>query len=140
MWTLLGRCLSYLKTAAMAMLWAALAFASYALIRRSTVAEVIALGVVSVIVSLAILLPLFDYFSRSHRIRQAAAAVLARLAALLRGLPPEGEYETVGLVAAAKHRPVHCRRVDGLAWAEIDDETHLARASGLFPPRAARKD
>ena len=85
MWTLLGRCLSYLKTAAMAMLWAALAFASYALIRRSTVAEVIALGVVSVIVSLAILLPLFDYFSRSHRIRKAAAAVLARLAALLGG-------------------------------------------------------
>jgi choline kinase len=55
------------------------------------------------------------------------------LAAVLRSLPPDGEYETGGLVAASKRWPVYCRRVDGLAWAEIDDEKHLARARGLGP-------
>jgi 2-aminoethylphosphonate-pyruvate transaminase len=53
------------------------------------------------------------------------------LAEVLRGLPPEGEYETAGLVAASKQWPVYCRRVDDLVWAEIDDEQHLARARGL---------
>jgi choline kinase len=53
------------------------------------------------------------------------------LAAVLRSLPPDGEYETGGLVAASKRRAVYCRRVDGLIWAEIDDENHLARARGL---------
>ena len=53
------------------------------------------------------------------------------LAALLGGLPPEGEYETRGLVAAAAGRPIYCRRVDDLLWAEIDDENHLERARGL---------
>ncbi len=36
------------------------------------------------------------------------------LAALLRALPPEGEYEVGGLVAASKRRPVYCRRVADL--------------------------
>ena len=52
------------------------------------------------------------------------------LAVLLRALTPEGEYETRGLVAASKRHPVYCRRVDGLAWAEIDDEHQLRRARG----------
>ncbi len=50
------------------------------------------------------------------------------LAALLRALAPEGEYETRGLVAASKRYPVYCRRVDGLAWAEIDEEAQMERA------------
>ena len=50
---------------------------------------------------------------------------------LLLGLPPEGEYEVRGLVAAAARRPLWCLRVDDLAWAEIDDEGHLERARGL---------
>jgi 2-aminoethylphosphonate-pyruvate transaminase len=53
------------------------------------------------------------------------------LAEVLRGLPSDGEYETGGLVAAAKQLSVYCRRVDGLVWAEIDDEKHLERARGL---------
>ena len=57
--------------------------------------------------------------------------VSSGLAAVLRSLPPEGEYETGGLVTASKHWPVYCRRVDDLVWAEIDDEKHLARARGL---------
>ena len=57
--------------------------------------------------------------------------VSPELAAVLRSLPPEGEYETGGLVTASKCRPIYCRCVDDLAWAEIDDEKHLARARGL---------
>jgi choline kinase len=53
------------------------------------------------------------------------------LAAVLRSLPPHGEYETGGLVDASKRWPIYCRRVDGLAWAEIDDKKHLERARGL---------
>jgi choline kinase len=57
--------------------------------------------------------------------------VSSELAAVLRSLPPDGEYETGGLVAASKSRPVYCRCVDDLTWAEIDDEKHLERARGL---------
>jgi choline kinase len=57
--------------------------------------------------------------------------VSLKLAGVLCSLPPEGEYETGGLVAASKRRPVYCRCVDDLVWAEIDDEKHLARARGL---------
>ena len=53
------------------------------------------------------------------------------LAGLLHSLPPNGEYETGGLVAASKRWPVYCRLVDDLVWAEIDDEKHLERARGL---------
>jgi choline kinase len=53
------------------------------------------------------------------------------LAAVLRSLPPDGEYETGGLVNASKHHPIYCRCVDDLVWAEIDDDKHLARARGL---------
>jgi 2-aminoethylphosphonate-pyruvate transaminase len=37
------------------------------------------------------------------------------------------EYET-GLTETAKTYPIPCRLVPDLAWAEIDDENHLARA------------
>ncbi len=61
--------------------------------------------------------------------------VSPQLAALLRALPPEGEYEVGGLVAASRRRPVYCRRVDGLTWAEIDDEKHMRRALGMSGDR-----
>jgi 2-aminoethylphosphonate-pyruvate transaminase len=38
------------------------------------------------------------------------------------------DYETDALVAAARARPVACRLVGDLLWAEIDDERHLERA------------
>jgi choline kinase len=57
--------------------------------------------------------------------------VSSELAAVLRSLPPDGEYETGGLVAASRSRPVYCRCIDDLTWAEIDDEKHLERARGL---------
>jgi choline kinase len=60
------------------------------------------------------------------------------LATVLRSLPPDGEYETSGLVAASKHQPIYCRCVDDLVWAEIDDEKHLARAQKLRLTRSER--
>jgi choline kinase len=57
--------------------------------------------------------------------------VSPKLTDVLRSLPPDGEYETCGLVNASKSCPVYCRCVDDLVWAEIDDEKHLARARGL---------
>jgi choline kinase len=66
--------------------------------------------------------------------------VSTQLAALLRALPPEGEYEVGGLVAVSKQRPVYCRRVDGLAWAEIDDANHMARARSVFSEAEACGD
>ncbi len=53
------------------------------------------------------------------------------LAEMLRSLPPQGEYEVRGLVAASARRPVYCRRVDDLVWAEIDNHQQLLRARGL---------
>ncbi len=66
--------------------------------------------------------------------------VSPELAALMRALAPDGEYEVGGLVAASKRRPVYCRRVDGLLWAEIDDENHLARARRMLESVRGGKD
>lgn len=67
------------------------------------------------------------------RVSAALADELRRQGADLMARSPKAEYETGGLVAVAARRSVHCRRVDGLAWAEIDDENHLARARGMLP-------
>ena len=75
--------LSYLKTAGLTMLWATVLFTAYAIIRTSAIAAAIVAGAVSVVLSLAVVLPLLDYLSPSHRIRRAAAAALALLVALL---------------------------------------------------------
>lgn len=57
---------------------------------------------------------------------------------------PEGsralEYETGGLVVAAARRAVHCLLVPDLAWCEIDDEAHLARARDAVYPRIIARD
>ena len=50
--SLISLYLSYLKTAVLGMLWAALTLAVYAFIRTNTVAEVVAAAAVSLVVSL----------------------------------------------------------------------------------------
>ncbi|SDU33719.1 phosphocholine cytidylyltransferase family protein [Stappia sp. ES.058] len=53
---------------------------------------------------------------------------------------PMSDYES-GIVALAGTEPVICPKIDDLAWAEVDNETMLARAAELVYPRiaAARK-
>ena len=49
------------------------------------------------------------------------------------------DYETDCLVAAAERHPVHCHLEEDLAWGEIDDASHLARArSSVYPKILAR--
>ena len=45
------------------------------------------------------------------------------------------DYETDGLVAAARTQPVWCPLVADLLWAEIDDARHLERARSEVYPR-----
>lgn len=52
----------------------------------------------------------------------------------------EKDYETDGLVTAARHYPVYGHLVEDLLWAEIDDATHLERAQELIYPRISRID
>ncbi len=80
---LVGLYLSYLKSAVLVMLWAALTFAAYAFIRSSTVAEVVVAAAVALVLSLGVALPLMDYLSPSHAVRRTLAAVFASLLALL---------------------------------------------------------
>lgn len=60
--------------------------------------------------------------------RAAADAVLSRV--------PEEHYEP-GLVELGRRLAVPCVRIDDLPWAEVDDETMLARAERLVYPRIA---
>lgn len=49
------------------------------------------------------------------------------------------DYETDCLVEAAKRHPVYCQLEKDLAWGEIDDASHLARArSRVYPSILAR--
>ena len=50
------------------------------------------------------------------------------------------DYES-GLVALAREHPVTCPKVEDLAWAEVDNEDMLARATARVYPRilAARQ-
>jgi 2-aminoethylphosphonate-pyruvate transaminase len=66
------------------------------------------------------------------RVSPGLAEELRRQGEGLLSLQPMAEYETCGLVAAGARRPAYCRRADGLVWAEIDDENHLARARQVF--------
>lgn len=50
------------------------------------------------------------------------------------------DYETDGLVEAARVHPVRCLRVDDLLWAEIDDAAHLSRARDRLYPAIVAKD
>ncbi len=44
------------------------------------------------------------------------------------------DYETDGLVSAARHRPVYCYKVEDLLWGEIDDEAHYVRVKTVVYP------
>jgi 2-aminoethylphosphonate-pyruvate transaminase len=50
------------------------------------------------------------------------------------------DYETDGLVAAARERSIACPVVPDLLWGEIDDPAHLRRAREQLYPRIARLD
>ncbi len=50
------------------------------------------------------------------------------------------DYETDGLVAAARQRPITCSLVPDLLWAEIDDEAHLERARRKVYPAICARD
>ena len=51
-----------------------------------------------------------------------------------------GHYETEGLVALAPRRPIPCRLVEDLLWAEIDDEAGLARTRESIYPAILERD
>jgi choline kinase len=50
------------------------------------------------------------------------------------------DYETDCLVAASKCWPVFCHLEPDLAWAEIDDATHLERARNSVYPEILKRD
>ena len=50
------------------------------------------------------------------------------------------DYETDGLIAAAKSYPVYYNLIPDLLWAEIDDRYHLARAKEQIYPAILHKD
>lgn len=70
-----------------------------------------------------------------------AAARMPAVAARVLARNPEEHYEH-GLVALAHDTGLPVRRIDDLAWAEIDDEAMLARAVARVFPRvvAARRE
>ena len=82
---LLSLYLSYMKTALVAMVWAGVVLAAYGLIRRSGVAETVAVALVAVTLSLVVALPLIDFLSPSHAVRKRAAIVLATLLTFVQG-------------------------------------------------------
>jgi hypothetical protein len=47
-------------------------------------------------------------------------------------------YESDCLVSVARDRPVHCLRIDGLVWTEVDDARQLRRAREVVYPRLMR--
>jgi choline kinase len=49
-------------------------------------------------------------------------------------------YETDGLISAARDVPISCSVVADLIWCEIDDETHLARARNKVYPVVQEED
>lgn len=65
-----------------------------------------------------------------------SAALLAELGPAARSLPAMAHYED-GLNALAAARPITLLPVTDLAWCEIDDPAHLARAQTVIWPRIA---
>jgi hypothetical protein len=77
--------LSYMKTVLVVMVWTGVTLAAYGLIRRSGVAETVAVGLVAVTLSLVVAVPLIDLLSPSHVVRRRVATVLAAILAHLQG-------------------------------------------------------
>lgn len=74
------------------------------------------------------------------RISAALAARLFAIAETLFARSLRYDYETDGLVAAARERCIACPLVEDLVWAEIDDPSHLARARTTVYPRLCGRD
>lgn len=74
---------SYLKTAVLVMVWAALTLAAYSFIRSSNVAEVVAAAAVSLALSLVAALLVADLLSPSRPVRRAVATVFTPVLAWL---------------------------------------------------------
>ncbi len=66
----------------------------------------------------------------------AAAARMPEVGARVLETAPAEHYEA-GLVALGRQAPITCVRLEGLPWAEIDDEAMLERAERLVYPRVA---
>src|SRR5690606_10418285 len=74
-------------------------------------------------------------------ISRISAALAGRLFAIADSLFERSlryDYETDGLVAAARERCIPCPVVADLVWAEIDDAAHLARARESVYPDLCR--
>lgn len=69
-------------------------------------------------------------------ISRFSAGLVAALTDAARGLPDSAHYED-GLNAVCAEHPVSLLRIEDLAWCEIDDSSHLARARGVVWPRIA---
>ncbi len=52
---------------------------------------------------------------------------------------PKLDYEH-GLAEISREHPIFVRKVDGLAWSEIDDETHLQRALATVFPEIQQRE
>lgn len=63
-----------------------------------------------------------------------SAVIVRRLTAAAAGMSPAAHYED-GLNAVCAEHPIALLRADGLAWCEIDDAMHLARARNEIWPR-----
>jgi hypothetical protein len=75
--------LSYLKAAVVVMVWATGTFATYGLLRTSTVAEVVAAASVSLVLSLVVALMVADLLSPSRPVRRALTVAVAPVMAWL---------------------------------------------------------
>ena len=81
--SLVGLYLSYLKMAAVVILWTALTSAAYGFIRSSTVAAVAAAVLVSLTLSSAVALLIFDLVSPSHQVRRTLTDLFRSLLTLV---------------------------------------------------------
>jgi len=74
------------------------------------------------------------------RISAELATLLHRIAARTFTRTLQADYETDGLVAAARERPIACPLVPDLLWGEIDDARHLQRVRTAIYPAVAALD
>lgn len=70
---------------------------------------------------------------------RVSAGLLADLSVAAQSLPPLAHYED-GFTALAGGRPIALLPVPDLAWCEIDDPVHLARARDRVWPRVVAAD
>ena len=74
------------------------------------------------------------------KISQSLFSVMLNVAEQRFGTTRHMDYETDGLVSAARDVAISCPVVEDLMWCEIDDETHLARARNEIYPVVQKGD